>query len=266
MKKNEYDFTDEQIKVMNYYARRAALIAELNQNLVKNRETDDYDYIDLKGINDVLHPLKCKYKITDIPCMETNGDMSLIMIDALTGEQLDKITIPWPGDDSEHNNNMRKIQIIGANITYLRRYLLMLAYDISVPKDFYDDKPLKFDDIPEVLSPKESTYDSQVGNKKSSDLTYASPEEVFEKEAVKQDFVPCETVEEELRLDPNRGRKNIYDDAENYMVRDGKYAGMSLCEVAKMDPNEIVVMAQQGSLLEPELQRHAEVLKKKYNL
>ena len=133
MKKETYEFTDEQITKMNYYDRRAALIAELNKNLVKNRETDDYDYIDLKGINDVLHPLKCKYKITDMPCKEDNGDMSLIMIDSLTGEKHGKITIPWPGNDDEHNNNMRKIQITGANITYLRRYLLMLAYDISVP-------------------------------------------------------------------------------------------------------------------------------------
>ena len=131
MKKETYEFTDEQITKMNYYDRRAALIAELNKNLVKNRETDDYDYIDLKGINDVLHPLKCKYKITDMPCKEDNGDMSLIMIDSLTGEKHGKITIPWPGNDDEHNNNMRKIQITGANITYLRRYLLMLAYDIS---------------------------------------------------------------------------------------------------------------------------------------
>lgn len=95
MKKETYEFTDEQITKMNYYDRRAALIAELNKNLVKNRETDDYDYIDLKGINDVLHPLKCKYKITDMPCKEDNGDMSLIMIDSLTGEKHGKITIPW---------------------------------------------------------------------------------------------------------------------------------------------------------------------------
>ena len=63
MKKETYEFTDEQITKMNYYDRRAALI------------------VDLKGINDVLHPLKCKYKITDMPCKEDNGDMSLIMID-----------------------------------------------------------------------------------------------------------------------------------------------------------------------------------------
>ena len=59
----------------------------------KTEKTDDYDYIDLKGINDVLHPLKCKYKITDMPCKEDNGDMSLIMIDSLTGEKHGKITI-----------------------------------------------------------------------------------------------------------------------------------------------------------------------------
>ena len=238
MKKETYEFTDEQITKMNYYDRRAALIAELNKNLVKNRETDDYDYIDLKGINDVLHPLKCKYKITDMPCKEDNGDMSLIMIDSLTGEKHGKITIPWPGNDDEHNNNMRKIQITGANITYLRRYLLMLAYDISVPKDFYDENktPLKFNDIPEALRPKESVKDGQ---------------------------------EENLQLDPNRGRgktKNIYDDAENYMVKEGKYEGIMLCDVAKMDPNDLIEMARQGSLIEPELQRHAETLVKKYNL
>ena len=194
------EFTDEQITKMNYYDRRAALIAELNKNLVKNRETDDYDYIDLKGINDVLHPLKCKYKITDMPCKEDNGDMSLIMIDSLTGEKHGKITIPWPGNDDEHNNNMRKIQITGANITYLRRYLLMLAYDISVPKDFYDENktPLKFNDIPEALRPKESVKDGQKENKKSSDLDPVSKEKYFGTE--KKDLVPYETGEEELQI------------------------------------------------------------------
>ena len=46
-----------------------------------------------------------------MPCKEDNGDMSLIMIDSLTGDEHGKITIPWPGNDDEHNNNMRKIQI-----------------------------------------------------------------------------------------------------------------------------------------------------------
>ena len=60
--------------------------------------------------------------------------------------------------------------------------------------------------------------------------------------------------------------KNIYDDAENYMVKEGKYEGIMLCDVAKMDPNDLIEMARQGSLIEPELQRHAETLVKKYNL
>lgn len=33
-----------------------------------------------------------------------------------------------------------------------------------------------------------------------------------------------------------------------------------------MDPNDLIEMARQGSLIEPELQRHAETLVKKYNL
>lgn len=268
MKKEAYEFTDEQIRNMSYYERRAALISELNKNLVKNRETDDYDYIDLKGINQVLQPLKCKYKITDVPLRESNGEMSLIMIDACSGKEHGKVTIPWPGSDPEHNNNMREIQIIGANITYLRRYLLMLAYDISVPKDFYDEKPLKFDNIPEVLTPKESN-ESQGETKKSSDQTYASKEEAFGKAAILQNSISYETNEEELQLDPNRGKtkgNNIYADAENYIVKEGKYAGMPLGEVANADPNELVAMAQQGNLIEPELQRLAEILLKKYNL
>lgn len=60
-----------------------------------------------------------------------------------------------------------------------------------------------------------------------------------------------------------RGKtKNIYDDAENYMVKEGKYEGIMLCDVAKMDPNDLIEMARQGSLIEPELQRHAETLVK----
>lgn len=33
---------------------------------------------------------------------------------------------------------MSKAQMIGANLTYIRRYLLMCAYDISVGKDAFD--------------------------------------------------------------------------------------------------------------------------------
>lgn len=249
MKNGKYEFTKEEIRNMSYYERRSFLIAELNSGLVKNRETDDYDYIDLKGINQVLQPLKCKYKISDVPCKETNNDMSLIMIDALTGEPHDKVTVPWPGLDPEHNN-MRAVQTIGANITYLRRYLLMWAYDINVPKDFYDDKPLNLDIIPEILTAKETAQPVKKGTDKSPDLTY-------------------EPVEEELQLDPNRGKaskKNIYDDAENYIIKEGNYAGMPLCELVDTDPDELVAMARQGNIVEPELQKYAEILVKKRNL
>ena len=269
-KKNKETFTEEEIKNMSFYERRAALIAELNKNLVKNRETDDYDYIDLKGINQYLQPLKVKYKITDIPYMEENKDLGLIMVDSVTGEKKDKVTVPWPGLDPEHNN-MRTVQVIGANITYLRRYLLMLAYDINVPKDFYDEQKQNFSMIPEVLPQKETTETKKQNSKPSdsSDLVYTSLDEYVkgEKQAEKEETVVYETDGEELKLDPSRGRKNnIYDDAENYIVKNGKYAGMPLCEVREIDPNEFVSMARQGNILEPELQNYAEILLKKYNL
>ena len=38
---------------------------EAHQMLVKNNEGEDYDYIDLKGINDVLNPLRLKYFVAD---------------------------------------------------------------------------------------------------------------------------------------------------------------------------------------------------------
>ena len=93
---------------------------------------------------------------------------------------------------------------------------------------------MKFNDIPEALRPKESVKDGQEENKKSSGLDPVSKEKYFGTE--KKDLVPYETGEEELQLDPNRGRgktKNIYDDAENYMVKEGKYEGIMLCDVAK---------------------------------
>lgn len=272
MKNGKYDFTDEQIRTMSYYERRSLLIAELNSGLVKNRETDDYDYIDLKGINQVLQPLKCKYKISDIPCKEPNNDMSLIMVDTLTGKQFDKVTVPWPGLDPEHNN-MRAVQTIGANITYLRRYLLMWAYDINVPKDFYDDKPLNLDMIPEIPTAKGAAQPVGKGTDKSSDLTYRPVEEVLKNPAyvapMEMVSYDPETDEEELQLDPNRGKsskKNIYDDAENYVVKEGNYAGMPLCEVADTDPDELLAMARQGNIVEPELQKYAEILVNKRNL
>lgn len=220
-KKNKETFTEE-IKNMSFYERRAALISELNKNLVKNRETDDYDYIDLKGINQYLQPLKVKYGITDIPCIEPNNDLGLIMIDSITGKHYDKITIPWPGLDPEHNN-MRVVQVIGANITYLRRYLLMLAYDINVPKDFYDEQKQNFSMIPEVLLPQQKeTAEMKQQELKSSKSEHISLAEYAkeEKQTNKDNSVTYRSDEEELHLDPNRGRKNnIYDDAENYIVK-----------------------------------------------
>ena len=73
---------------------------EAHQMLVKNNEGEDYDYIDLKGINDVLNPLRLKYFVADkfaiIHQVNKNGPdvdkPAIKMIDLLSGEEKDCIS------------------------------------------------------------------------------------------------------------------------------------------------------------------------------
>lgn len=192
--------------------------AEAHQMLVKNNEGEDYDYIDLKGINDVLNPLRLKYFVADkfaiIHQVNKNGPdvdkPAIKMIDLMTGEEKDCISLPWPGFDQSYRN-MSKAQMIGANLTYIRRYLLMCAYDISVGKDAFDGGQ----NIPSV----------GMENNQNPTMEQNQQDDGF-------------TIMEEAQDEAWNG--NALEDARNSILISGPYAGMKLGDVEKIDPGFIV--------------------------
>lgn len=201
--------------------------AKAHQMLVKNNEGEDYDYIDLKGINDVLNPLRLKYFVADkfaiVHQENKNGPdvdkPAIKMIDLITGEEKDCISLPWPGFDQSYRN-MSKAQMIGANLTYIRRYLLMCAYDISVGKDAFDAGQ----NIPSVGMENiqnQSTYpnDSENFNQQTDD-----------------GFM----IMEESQDEDESWNGNALEDARDTILIAGPYAGMKLGDVEKRDPGFIV--------------------------
>lgn len=53
----------ELMKDLDFSIRWTMMKAEAHYEFVKNSQGDEYDYIDLKGINDILTPLRLKYFI-----------------------------------------------------------------------------------------------------------------------------------------------------------------------------------------------------------
>ena len=53
------------MKDLDFSIRWTMMKAEAHYEFVKNSQGDEYDYIDLKGINDILTPLRLKYFISD---------------------------------------------------------------------------------------------------------------------------------------------------------------------------------------------------------
>ena len=195
---------------------------EAHQMLMKNNEGEDYDYIDLKGINDVLNPLRLKYFVADkfaiIHQENKNGPdvdkPAIKMIDLMSGEEKDCISLPWPGFDQSYRN-MSKAQMIGANLTYIRRYLLMCAYDISVGKDAFDGGQ----NIPSVGMENNQNPTMEQNQQNDDGFTI---------------------MEEESQDEDEAWNGNALEDARDTILAAGPYAGMKLGDVEKLDPGFVV--------------------------
>lgn len=240
------NITIEEMATLPFYLRRAFLIEEANRKLRKNKETDDFDYLDLHGINKVLLHLKLKYLITDEPITETlqnsqKNDLQrpgLKIIDMVTGQEMLQVFVPWPEHDDRYD--MSKVQMIGANITYLRRYLIMWAYDLSSGDVL--DKKLGGIQIPEVEV-----------NPEMASMAPDLPEPLR--------MQTTTSTEEEFYLDPiqeQQSQNNIIEDAKNYVLTTGSYAGMCLGDLATANHDLIRNMAEdQGN---PQLSMYCNVL------
>lgn len=233
--------TMEEMRELPFHLRRAYLIEEANRKLRKNKETDDYDYIDLHGINKVLLPLKIKYLITDEPV--ENKRPGLKIIDMVTGKEMFEIFVPWPDKDDQFG--MTNAQIIGANITYLRRYLIMWAYDLS-SGDMLDNKVK----IPEVnVSAAASASDMPELLKMSN------------QETVIPGAAATDLEEEEFFLNPSieqTNTKNILVDAQNYIMTTGPFAGMCLGDIYRNNKDMVIDMAKDNS--NPQLATYCNIL------
>lgn len=216
--------------------------AEAHLMLMKNNEGEDYDYIDLKGINDVLNPLRLKYLISDkftiVHQENKNGPdvdkPAIKMIDLMTGEEKDCISLPWPGFDQSYRN-MSKAQMIGANLTYIRRYLLMCAYDISVGKDAFDSEQ----NIPSVgmKNNQNPTTEHNLPLHPNIPQNFTPPQNFKQPQIDNDGFT---IMEEESQDDDEAWNGNALEDARDTILVAGPYAGMKLGDVEKLDPGFVV--------------------------
>ena len=222
------------MKDLDFSIRWTMMKAEAHYEFVKNSQGDEYDYIDLKGINDILTPLRLKYFISDkfaiIRQENKNGPdvdkPAIYMIDLITGEEKDCISLPWPGFDQAYGR-LTKAQMIGANLTYIRRYLLMCAYDISVAKDMFDSGCANQANIPTFYDQNDGAA-QQTAPVNQNQTAYQSNDGF--------------TISE----DPNENTwdRNALEDARNTIIEYGPYAGMRLGDVERNDFSAVVNMAK----------------------
>lgn len=158
MNRTNIEETDMTIKSMTFLERRQRLISDLavigKKGVGLNGDSRFFRFAELTEIKSALDPLKIKYGITDIINFEGFPDKqpTISLYDFF--DQKDskpKIVFCAPSTTLDYQNTfMSPIQQAGAYMTYYRRYLLMLAYDIAA-----DDKIDTFQNqqIPEANVP-----------------------------------------------------------------------------------------------------------------
>ncbi len=153
----------KEIEGMSFLMRRQMLINELTENISKETNgsvgENKFKFADLASIKKILDPLKLTYGITDIISFDQfpNELPKIYLYDLLDPRAKDPAMIfyaPVPANMFNANSFESPIQQAGACMTYYRRYLITLAYDIAATDTI--DGEIPKDIVPEgVLTPKE---------------------------------------------------------------------------------------------------------------
>jgi hypothetical protein len=112
---------------MSVYAKLNEARVELqNMNIKKGGSGFNFKYYDLADFLPVINLINAKYKLHTF--MRFNHELaSLVIIDAEDTKETIEITCPMAEAQLPKG---QPIQNLGASITYIRRYLYMVAYEI----------------------------------------------------------------------------------------------------------------------------------------
>lgn len=134
----------------NFWVRRQEIINALTGTIEKNSENGEYRFADLGAIKKVLDPLKAKYGITDVINFDgfPKKQPYISLYDTRQPEVKEpKLTFYAPIVNATNQYDFQSpLQQVGACMTYYRRYLLMLAYDIAAD----DPESGKSKEVPEA--------------------------------------------------------------------------------------------------------------------
>lgn len=123
----------------SFFLRRQELIKELTGKIEKETQgingEETFKFADLASIKKVLDPLKLEYGITDVINFDgfPKNQPSIYLYDLFCTESEEpKLKFFAPIVNAINQESFQSpIQQVGACMTYYRRYLLMLAYDIA---------------------------------------------------------------------------------------------------------------------------------------
>lgn len=156
----------------------------------------DFEYLELKDIVPVANKVFEKYGLLFMTTF-TDGKAIGDVVDVVTGE---KITFEVPhiriGDSAKFVTN--EIQKLGAEITYIRRYLYMLVLDIVIADEVDAQKE---DEAPKVKSVKaEDNKESVKVKKPSATEAKKTPATPTERAEIKKDVVKADAKADELQI------------------------------------------------------------------
>lgn len=237
------------IKEMSFMERRQRLINELGQSKIKKKsEGQDFRYIDLQDIKEVLDPLKLKYGITDFVSFEDYGTPSgkpcIKLFDLWNLSTEPQLVFYLPGVAIVDDYNGSIIQRVGAYSTYYRRYLLMLAYDIAA-QDEIDAAPasevvdLKIpSSIPEM--PNDWVDPQSVTSQTVQNENLDNDNQVYHQESFLASLDSLIDAKEETTVNTTNSK--------NYILTNGPYEGCNLENVEIMDPNYLRSLAEDDNV------------------
>ncbi len=128
--------TTSQDENLNVYEKlNKARLMFLNEQIVKSGISDYYDYFELSDIVPVATQIFDKVGLTHVFTFEENS-IAFYISNSNNPEESIRIAVPYILFDASKTKLMNDIQALGATITYMRRYLYMIALDICEADQF----------------------------------------------------------------------------------------------------------------------------------
>ena len=125
------NYTDEQITKMGINFKKTVIAYELGLIDIKKsgwNKYSEYKYMEMEDFLPHLRQLMFKYRITTEFSMDQDNKIGILQLLDCDSSQKLVFTMPYEIPEIKATNLMQKI---GGAATYLRRYLLINAFDIA---------------------------------------------------------------------------------------------------------------------------------------